>query len=114
MLVQNSCEFGAGLLASNLYLSSRRRHTRFDCDWSSDVCSSDLDGSRLFFHNAGASIEGVSRRTVDHAGAVRGTALLRWPALLNEHDALQRHLPNLLRFLCRAAIQGGISGVYPA
>src|SRR3972149_2127602 len=21
---------------------SRRRHTRFDCDWSSDVCSSDL------------------------------------------------------------------------
>src|SRR2546430_1183022 len=21
--------------------SSRRRHTRFDCDWSSDVCSSD-------------------------------------------------------------------------
>src|SRR2546430_4495147 len=23
--------------------SSRRRHTRFDCDWSSDVCSSDLD-----------------------------------------------------------------------
>src|SRR2546430_16584881 len=25
-----------------LLLSSRRRHTRFDCDWSSDVCSSDL------------------------------------------------------------------------
>src|SRR5688572_32545688 len=27
------------------FFSSRRRHTRFDCDWSSDVCSSDL-GSR--------------------------------------------------------------------
>src|SRR2546430_13538900 len=27
-----------------LFCSSRRRHTRFDCDWSSDVCSSDLDG----------------------------------------------------------------------
>src|SRR2546427_9315659 len=25
------------------FFSSRRRHTRFDCDWSSDVCSSDLD-----------------------------------------------------------------------
>src|SRR2546430_9792776 len=25
-----------------LFFSSRRRHTRFDCDWSSDVCSSDL------------------------------------------------------------------------
>src|SRR2546430_11361451 len=24
------------------FFSSRRRHTRFDCDWSSDVCSSDL------------------------------------------------------------------------
>src|SRR5205085_8570726 len=28
------------------FFSSRRRHTRFDCDWSSDVCSSDL-GNRL-------------------------------------------------------------------
>src|SRR2546430_6342407 len=25
----------------NFFFSSRRRHTRFDCDWSSDVCSSD-------------------------------------------------------------------------
>src|SRR5260370_1248982 len=24
------------------FFSSRRRHTRFKCDWSSDVCSSDL------------------------------------------------------------------------
>src|SRR5256886_5185555 len=28
---------------SLFFFSSRRRHTRFDCDWSSDVCSSDLD-----------------------------------------------------------------------
>src|SRR5688572_31597492 len=27
------------------FFSSRRRHTRFDCDWSSDVCSSDLAGA---------------------------------------------------------------------
>src|SRR5207237_7786202 len=26
------------------FFSSRRRHTRFKCDWSSDVCSSDLQG----------------------------------------------------------------------
>src|SRR5207237_6902799 len=25
-----------------VFFSSRRRHTRFKCDWSSDVCSSDL------------------------------------------------------------------------
>src|SRR5256886_4593232 len=30
------------LLALSFFFSSRRRHTRFDCDWSSDVCSSDL------------------------------------------------------------------------
>src|SRR5688572_33448643 len=32
------------------FFSSRRRHTRFDCDWSSDVCSSDLkaNGNKKF------------------------------------------------------------------
>src|SRR5438477_3316256 len=25
------------------FFSSRRRHTRLTCDWSSDVCSSDLE-----------------------------------------------------------------------
>src|SRR5689334_25045972 len=28
------------------FISSRRRHTRWNCDWSSDVCSSDLPGPR--------------------------------------------------------------------
>src|SRR2546430_6506821 len=33
---------GNPLVINNLFFfSSRRRHTRFDCDWSSDVCSSD-------------------------------------------------------------------------
>src|SRR2546430_5827368 len=31
------------------FFSSRRRHTRFDCDWSSDVCSSDLAPVRAAF-----------------------------------------------------------------
>src|SRR2546430_9062342 len=29
------------MLRIPFFFSSRRRHTRFDCDWSSDVCSSD-------------------------------------------------------------------------
>src|SRR2546430_5985268 len=32
----------AGRVRILFFFSSRRRHTRFDCDWSSDVCSSDL------------------------------------------------------------------------
>src|SRR4029434_239345 len=30
-----------GVQTCALPISSRRRHTRFKCDWSSDVCSSD-------------------------------------------------------------------------
>src|SRR2546427_580067 len=37
------------------FFSSRRRHTRFDCDWSSDVCSSDLE---LIGHAAYQRIHG--------------------------------------------------------
>src|SRR6266481_9502207 len=32
----------AGRSYSRFFFSSRRRHTRWNCDWSSDVCSSDL------------------------------------------------------------------------
>src|SRR5690606_41203039 len=41
------------------FFSSRRRHTRFSRDWSSDVCSSDLlDPGRLDFR---VLVEGVQR-----------------------------------------------------
>src|SRR5690606_41188357 len=33
---------GYVLITSIFFFSSRRRHTRFSRDWSSDVCSSDL------------------------------------------------------------------------
>src|SRR3989475_8171041 len=35
------------------FFSSRRRHTRFDCDWSSDVCSSDLVAAGVPLVHAG-------------------------------------------------------------
>src|SRR2546427_2124747 len=39
-----AADVGGRYLRSQLFFfSSRRRHTRFDCDWSSDVCSSDLN-----------------------------------------------------------------------
>src|SRR4030066_563520 len=34
------------------FFSSRRRHTRFKCDWSSDVCSSDLAWRRARYARA--------------------------------------------------------------
>src|SRR5205085_3866884 len=40
---QCGCRAHAAAVTCRLFFfSSRRRHTRFDCDWSSDVCSSDL------------------------------------------------------------------------
>src|SRR2546426_9284523 len=45
------------------FFSSRRRHTRLQGDWSSDVCSSDLgrvgEGARP---RKGATLESVTRR----------------------------------------------------
>src|SRR6266480_274803 len=35
------------------FFSSRRRHTRLTCDWSSDVCSSDLPVAQLCLVGAG-------------------------------------------------------------
>src|SRR5690606_40520467 len=39
------------------FFSSRRRHTRFSRDWSSDVCSSDLDAGG-FQRPAGGNAQG--------------------------------------------------------
>src|SRR3989344_6911678 len=48
------------------YLTGRRRSTRLTCDWSSDVCSSDLSTR----HNIGASIgEKVSVKKVEASEA---------------------------------------------
>src|SRR3989454_9448178 len=35
------------------FFSSRRRHTRLQGDWSSDVCSSDLDAALGYAHRRG-------------------------------------------------------------
>src|SRR5437588_9122793 len=59
------------------FFSSRRRHTRSLCDWSSDVCSSDLDVAggmkdELDLVLVAAEFFRVSER---QSGQVRGTAI---------------------------------------
>src|SRR5260370_12563250 len=39
------------------FFSSRRRHTRFKCDWSSDVCSSDLGPTETTIWSATSRVE---------------------------------------------------------
>src|SRR3712207_8824662 len=40
---------GVSMSVMLFFFSSRRRHTRYWRDWSSDVCSSDLTAGRVLF-----------------------------------------------------------------
>src|SRR5260370_20876468 len=46
------------------FFSSRRRHTRFKCDWSSDVCSSDLREEEQIERSGEKSLEPFAREIV--------------------------------------------------
>src|SRR5690606_40139443 len=70
------------------FFSSRRRHTRFSRDWSSDVCSSDLDGPDLDPRNGP---EGVLAIRLERFAA--GNADL-------EHLGIVEHCPNAFPVGC--------------
>src|SRR5690606_39859484 len=54
---------------NNFFFSSRRRHTRFSRDWSSDVCSSDL-GSATANPPLSAAPGGAGTRDADLCNAL--------------------------------------------
>src|SRR5256886_7069657 len=56
------------------FFSSRRRHTRFDCDWSSDVCSSDLSTTYLKLREASVQWEvpsGIAHKILGNSRYMR-------------------------------------------
>src|SRR2546421_3658503 len=53
------------------FFSSRRRHTRSDRDWSSDVCSSDLDMNMRDLMNTLLESEGYEVIQAENAAAVQ-------------------------------------------
>src|SRR5690606_39694514 len=66
------------------FFSSRRRHTRFSRDWSSDVCSSDLDCKE--FVNADNIAAGLSPFNVEGVAFEAGRLMLhRINELLDEN-----------------------------
>src|SRR5206468_9619578 len=62
------------------FFSSRRRHTRSDRDWSSDVCSSDLQGAKALHILFQRPAHGVDRRRLP------GPNLKRFCALVKQHS----------------------------
>src|SRR2546430_3821743 len=65
------------------FFSSRRRHTRFDCDWSSDVCSSDL-----IHVYEGTTLLGTTTTTWFDATLGTGDHTLRVELRNNDHTPL--------------------------
>src|SRR3989449_9831622 len=50
MLLVHACRRVGHVVDFFFFFSSRRRHTRCSRDWSSDVCSSDLEGAKRGGH----------------------------------------------------------------
>src|SRR2546427_522138 len=71
-----------GPAASFFFFSSRRRHTRFDCDWSSDVCSSDLRS--LGSASLSSSIHLVCRPRESPDGSLPSDEIGDWREVLQE------------------------------
>src|SRR5256886_3747045 len=75
------------------FFSSRRRHTRFDCDWSSDVCSSDLDD---LLKRQRAFLFGLAERA-GNPPRERAHEQIRRDAVADQHWILQRTANALIR-----------------
>src|SRR2546430_633520 len=77
---------------TGFFFSSRRRHTIFDCDWSSDVCSSDLTKDAEHVVQRQASVDDVLHQ--DHV------APRDWVVEV----ALDPHLAEIGRASCRERV----------
>src|SRR5215510_181131 len=74
------------------FFSSRRRHTRWPRDWSSDVCSSDLcdclDCDRMDLR----VVSSAERAEKLAASAIGGYALIGHPHALRQFPGLPEHI----------------------
>src|SRR5260370_28392780 len=81
----------------SFFFSSRRRNTRFKCDWSSDVCSSDLLKKWLLRAppNVGARVSAIPKLLSlgrDMAGlSLAETRIVHDFAVRSAADILDRH-----------------------
>src|SRR5256886_5087584 len=81
---------GGGECSDVFFFSSRRRHTRFDCDWSSDVCSSDLnlsnDKENAYF------ADGVQDEILTGLSRVADLKVISRTSVMHYKAGLQRNL----------------------
>ena len=82
-----------------LFFSSRRRHTRFIGDWSSDVCSSDLMTARA--HIKFGMIDNLAYAAGDFgcnmSFALKGTLVIFWTQFMQMDSILYAGLLLLVK-----------------
>src|SRR5476651_2078598 len=104
--------YAPGDLLKFFFFSSRRRHTRYWRDWSSDVCSSDLRSGGE--HAERGRCLGVGRRRADrseeHTSELQSRQYLVCRLLLEKKKILSemQQLPKV----CAAAIDFGKAAVF--
>src|SRR5256886_13723488 len=96
------------------FFASRRRHTRFDCDWSSDVCSSDLarrraDGPPDPLEKWGLRLP--KRPPISSGTSGRLRRLAHPTPLQSAEDSMQVSRRDFLRLTANAGAGTAIGGV---
>src|SRR5688500_19794251 len=92
--------FVAQLLLPFFFFSSRRRHTRLQGDWSSDVCSSDLSCS---IARSSASTPRALPPTCCHAGRNRASATTGAGSTRSEEHTSELQSP--CNLVCRLLLE---------
>src|SRR5690606_38190622 len=95
---------------AHFFFSSRRRHTRFSRDWSSDVCSSDLQASPPSMRIPIAYGIAWPDRVASAAPAIDWTRAHQWTFEPLDHEAFPA-----VRLACEVGTAGGTApAVYNA
>src|SRR5688572_32325831 len=85
------------------FFSSRRRHTRFDCDWSSDVCSSDL-GAALKSINTGLFAD-LASASAASASLFQSTNISLPSQVFNRSEEHTSELQSQSNLVCRLLLE---------
>src|SRR5207302_7261446 len=100
------------------FFSSRRRHTRFSRDWSSDVCSSDLCSLRLLLFERHALLKAQAkdyiresqRRLILLPLMQRCLTIFGQEALGQQFQSLLATLHKIGRASCRERVEISVLG----